>query len=124
VGQAGVISVEFRRFVDRQIDRALTALEKRLTLAIAAGKPRKAEFNVTNLAAGATTTVDVTWSVPIPSNYVVDVSPTTSATFVGLVSGTVQAGSKTTTGCTVIVANRHPSQTIAAAAFDALATPL
>lgn len=119
-----MIDVYVRRWVLREIDRASAALEKRLTTLIATGRSRRAEFNVVNLAAGATTTADVTWSVPIPGNYVIDVSPTTSATFVGLVLGSVQAGSKTPTGCTVIVANRHASQPIALATFDVLATPL
>jgi hypothetical protein len=114
------------RLVFREIVRtqdAIRAVEKRLRPALAR-LPRRSEFDVTNLSAGATTTVDVTWTVPIPGDYAVVVAPTTAATFVGLVLGSVQAGSKTPTGCTVIVANRHASQTIAAATFDVLIFPI
>lgn len=118
-----MIDPAIQTFMLRAIGKAIRPLEKRLTAAALLRHPRRAEFNVANLAAG-TTTVDVTWTVPIVGSYTIDVHPTTSATFVGLVAGSVQAGSKTPTGCTVIVANRHASQQIALATFDVLAFPL
>ena len=85
--------------------------------------PRRAEFTLTNIAAGTSTTQDVTWTVPILRDYSVQWSVTCAPAAVGLVSLGVQAGSKTATGCTLIVANRTGVQ-IATAAFDVLAFPL
>jgi len=117
-----IVAEDIRRliqFVNRQINR----LEKRIQAAAFQREARHAEFNLTSIAVG-TQEVDVTWAVPIPSDFAVDVAPPTcAAAFVGLLTASVKAGTKTPTGCTVIVANRS-AQVIGAAAFDVLAFPL
>jgi hypothetical protein len=85
--------------------------------------PRRAEFALTNIATGFGTTQDVSWTIPILGDYSVQWSVTCAAAAVGLLSLGVQAGSKTATGCTMIVANRT-GVVIATAAFDVLAVPL
>lgn len=90
---------------------------------INAGRPRHTEFTLTNIATGTGTTQDVTWNVPIPGDYSITVNVVCAAAAVGLVTGAVQAGSKTAAGCTIIVANRTGS-ILGTAAFDVLATPL
>lgn len=114
-----MISPLIRQFVLARIARHVSASEKKLLLRAI---PRRAEFALTNIAVG-TQTQAVTWTVPIGSDYTVVVVPTCAAAFVGLLTVGPQAGSKTPTGCTVIVANRS-AQTIAVATFDVLAFPI
>jgi len=112
------VRAELIDFVNRCVARS----EKRLNAAALAKTPRRTEFALTAIAVG-TQTVDVSWTVPIPGDYAVLVSKTCAAQFVGFLDWSVQAGSKTPTGCTVIVANRAALQ-IGAATFDVLAFPL
>lgn len=116
-----VVAEDVRRliqFVNRQINR----LEKRIEAGAFQRAARHASFNLTNIAVG-TVEQDVSWLVPIPSDFAVEVSVTCAAAFVGFLSGSVKAGTKTPTGCTIIVANRAAAP-VGAAAFDVLAFPL
>lgn len=106
----------------RRLQEQVKALGQALAN-VSAKTPRRTEFTLTNIAAGTGTTQDVTWNVPIPGDYAVQWSVTCAAAAVGLVSLGVQAGSKTATGCTLIVANRTGAQ-LGTAAFDVLAFPL
>jgi hypothetical protein len=66
----------------------------------------------------------VTWQVPITTDdYAITVSVTCAAAAVGLLTAGVQPGSRTPTGCTIVVANRTGVE-LAAATFDVLAQPL
>jgi hypothetical protein len=102
---------EINRLVSRSRDRLLLRF-----------LPRRAQFNLTSIDVG-TQEVPVSWVVPITSDYAVVVTCTSAAQFVGLLSGSVKAGTKTATGCTIIVANTALLP-IGVAAFDVLAFPL
>lgn len=108
-----------RGIVNRLIARAVALAHKRNLLLFV---PRRAEFALQDIAVG-TQVVAVSWTVPIAHDYAVVVVPTSAAAFVGLLSATPQAASKTPHGCNVIVANRS-AQTIGVATFDVLAFPL
>lgn len=108
-----------RQYVVKTVNRGVSNAGKDAALKFT---PRRAEFTLQNIAVG-TQEVEVSWAVPIPSDYAVQVVPTTAAAFVGLLFATPKAGTKTPTGCTVIVANRA-LVSIGVATFDVLATPL
>lgn len=111
-----------RAYVNRRISAAISNLRADLTEVFKSTLPRHDEFTLTDIATGATEQA-VSWLVPIPGDYAIHVAPTTGAAVAGFVSGNVKAGTKTPTGCTVIVANRSGG-TIATAAFDVLAFPI
>lgn len=102
--------------------RLVTSSEKRQA-ANFAGKFRRHEFALEDIAPG-TQLVDVPWNVSFVGPYSVSVNFACAQPFVGFLFAQLQAGSKTATGCTLIVANRHASLTIGAATFDVLAWPL
>jgi hypothetical protein len=110
-----------RRLVET-INRGVRRGERRSALVIAGHIPRRAEFSLANIAVGTQEEI-VSWVVPIDGDYAVVVAPTSAAAFVGLLAATVKAGTKTATGCTVIVANRAASP-VGLATFDVLAFPL
>jgi len=112
-----------RRYVIDQVNRSAALTRKQILDILLATTPRRATFVLTDIATGTGTTQAVTWTVPIPSDYAVTVSPTCAAAAVGLLTGGVQVGSKTTTGCTIVIANRT-GNVLAAATFDVLAFPL
>lgn len=125
-----MVDFVFRRALREKADKArLERLEDQLKELEARAKVanaklfRHTEFTLTNIATGTGTTQDVTWNVPIGGDYSVLWSVTCAAAAIGLVSLGVQAGSKTPTGCTLVVANRTGAQ-LGAAAFDVLAFPL
>ena len=111
-----------KKYVNNRIVAAITALRKDLLAVLLDHLPRHAEFNLTNVAVG-TQTQDVSWLVPITGDYTVVAAATTGTAFVGFIAATVSAGTKTPTGCTLIVANRGAG-TAAAVAFDVLAFPI
>jgi len=117
-----VIPTRLEYYVNRRIGSAVLHSETKQTDKLLARLPRHDEFTLTSFAVG-TVTQAVSWLVPILGDYQIVVTPTTAAAFVGFVTATPQAASKTATGCTLIVANRS-AQTIAAATFDVLAFPL
>jgi hypothetical protein len=112
-----------RRFVQREIDRAIAAYKKQVDKDFARFTPRRASFALELIATGTGTTHAVSWSVPIGSDYAVFVSVTCAAAAVGLLTAGVAVGTKTPTGCTIVVANRTGAQ-LNAATFDVLAFPL
>jgi hypothetical protein len=109
-----------RQSVVTLIDRALDRLDR---LILRPRLTRHAEFALLDIAVGAGTTQVVVWNLPILGNYDVVVSVTCAAAAVGLLTAGVQAGSKSPTGCTIVVANRT-GIVIGAATFDVLAFPL
>ncbi len=114
-----VLTPEAQLLVLRTVNPLVKASEQKAALRFT---PRRAEFTLQDIAVG-TQLVEVSWVNPIRGDFAVVVLPTSAAQFVGLLHGAVQAGSKTTTGCTVIVANRS-AQVIGVATFDVLAFPL
>jgi hypothetical protein len=121
-----LIPVEIRRHVDREIDKAIAAYAKQAAKdqgALLKGiVPRRASFDLTNIAVG-THTVAVSWSVPIPGDFHVQVEVICGSAFVGLLTAGPTPTTKTPTGCTITVANRGGGPA-AAAAFNVLAFPL
>lgn len=114
-----------RALRDKADQRRLIALQAQVAVlasAVTQRLARHAEFTLTNIAVG-TVEQEVSWLAPISGDYAVLVSVTCAATFVGLLTANVKATTKTTTGCTLIVANRAAVQ-IGAATFDVLAFPL
>lgn len=120
----GVLAVDpnDRQYVSTQIGKRIQLSEKRTLAAALLRTPRHASLTLADVAVG-TQTEAVSWLVPIDGDYTVVTSPTTAGPFVGLLTATVQAGSKTPTGCTLIVANRA-LVSIGAAGFDVLAFPI
>lgn len=113
-----------RRELIATINRLLSLAHQRDLERALATTPRRAEFTLTNIATGNTTTQDVTWTVPISGDYtVICPPPVTAAAAVGFVTASVQAFSKTATGCTLIIANRS-GVVVPTAAFDVLVYPL
>ena len=110
------------RYVLRRIATAMERVRTQLTNVFLDHLPRHDEFTLTDIATG-TQEQDVSWAVPITGDYTVVAVPTTGAAVAGTLTATPKAGTKTATGCTLIVANRS-GVTIAAAAFDVLAFPI
>lgn len=111
-----------KAYVNRRVGNAIAAAKLDNLKVLLDHLPRHAEFSLTNIAVG-TQEQEVSWLVPIAGDYAVFVVPTTGVTAVGLLSTTVKAGTKTPTGCTLIVANRA-LVSILAASFDVLAFPI
>jgi hypothetical protein len=113
-----------RRHGIATIDRLIKRFERRLTAVLLRTTPRRDSFVLLNIATGTATTRAVTWQVPITTDdYAITVSVTCAAAAVGLLTAGVQPGSRTPTGCTIVVANRTGVE-LAAATFDVLAQPL
>lgn len=111
-----------RTYVNHRIALAIAAIATELTNVFLDHLPRHDEFTLTNIAVG-TVEQATSWAVPITSDYTVLVAPVTGTTPAGFVTATLKAGTKTATGCTLIVANRSAA-TVAAATFDVLAFPI
>ena len=109
-------------YVTRRIGIAAAAIKIEQLKVLLDHLPRHDEFALTDIAVG-TVEQAVSWLVPITGDYAILVAPTTAAGFVGMVTATVKAGTKTPTGCTLIVANRAVVS-IGAATFDVLAFPI
>lgn len=116
-----MITQEIKRFVDRQIDRALDAFAERLVAADERRRPRRAPFTLENIAVG-TQEVVVSWSPPISTPYSVTATPVVGAGAAGFLTASIKALTKGPSSCTVIVANRGAAS-IASAGFDVLAVP-
>lgn len=111
-----------KKFVNRRIEASNAKLRAEVTAVLFDHLPRHDEFALTDVVPG-TLEQSVSWAVPIAGDYTIVAVPTTGPTFVGLIAATVKAGTKTPTGCTLIVANRGAG-TAAAVAFDVLAFPI
>jgi len=110
------------RFISTQIGKRIQLSEKRNLAAALLRIPRRASLVLADVAVG-TQTEAVSWLVPIAGDYTVVTSPVTAGPFVGLLTATVQAGSKTPTGCTLIVANRS-ALSIGTVSIDVLVFPI
>jgi len=110
------------RFVSTQIGKRIQLSEKRSLAAALLRTPRRASLVLADVAVG-TQTQDISWLVPVADAYTVVTSPVTAGPFVGLLTATVQAGSKTPTGCTLIVANRA-LVSIGTVSIDVLVFPI
>lgn len=122
-----------RAFINKHLATAFKKLTAAIAVAVANLRadllqvflnqlPRHASFDLSNVAVG-TQEQAVSWTVPIAGDYQIVASPTTGATPAGFLTASVKAGTKTATGCTLIVANRSAA-TIVAATFDVLAFPI
>jgi len=106
------------------VNRLLSIAQRRQLQRELATTPRRAQFTLTNIATGTSTTQDVSWSVPILGDYtVLTPPPVAAAAALGLLTAGLQAGSKTATGCTLVIANRT-GNVVPTAAFDVLVYPL
>jgi hypothetical protein len=123
------MDANLRQYVAAQVGKRIQLSESRSQVRAQAAAalallrtPRRASLTLTDVPVG-THTEDVSWLVPIAGDYTVVTSPTTAGPFVGLLTAAVQAGSKTPTGCTLIVANRAQVP-IGAASIDVLVFPI
>ena len=112
------MSIDGRRPLIETINRLIERLERR----VMSKWPRNGGFAMTDIAVGVTA-VPVTWQVPIPgAAYSLQISVVAGQAALGSLFAGLQAGSRTPTGCTILVKNTTAG-VIAAASFDVLAFP-